>query len=241
MIIAYQILLNCFKDIMKLHLLLIFIFFSIQSITPQNFTGSFDLIAEQNYPNGNARSDTISYYFGNEKTAIVIHDKRNQPDMRMVFHPADSAITALFEINGKKSGYILPMNDQHWPGMRHAFRSLGTRPKTETNYSGEAKAIEGYLCRKAIAESSDYDAVLWIAEDIPLSMMRVLSYQTVGEGKSQKELEQFDQFGAEGLPLEMHLTSKKGKADVTIRLENFKEEIDDSIFSIEGHSINEVE
>lgn len=215
-------------------------FITIPSITAQIFIGSFDLVSTQHYPNGNVRSDTISYYFGKEKTAIVIYGRRNDPDMRMVFSPPDTTITSLYELRGKKGGFILPMDEEHWPGMPQSLRPYGSGPRTELDYTGEEKIIEDFTCREVLAENDDYNAILWLAEDIPLSMTRVLSYQSVGKGKSKKEIELFDQLGVEGLPLELFLKSKKAKADVTIQLINFSETINDTIFSIIGHKLSKV-
>lgn len=207
----------------------------------ESFIGSFDLVANQNFPNGSTRSDTVSFYFGPEKTAIIIHSRGNQPDMRMVFHPADASITALFEMKGKKGGYVLPMNDKYWPGMRYADGPVDVKAGTQAIYTGETRTIEGYSCEKVLSESSDYKAEMWITEDIPLSMMQILSYQTVGAGKSQNELEQFGQFGVRGLPLQVDLSSKKGKAAVKLNLIHFQDSVDDGIFSTEGHLISKVE
>ncbi len=205
------------------------------------FLGSFDFIASQEYPNGTTRSDTISYFFGIQETAILIHAGKNQPDMRMVINAADSTITGLFEMQGKKGGYILPMNDHYWPAMRHAFQPNSNTVQPGKDPSGDSKMIEGYRCRKVLAESSDYNAELWVTNEIPLSMPQLLSYQAIGVGKSQKELEQFEQFGVDGLPLEMKLTSKKGKANVAIRLANFRKTLDESVFSREGHTLSAIE
>ncbi|MBL1215462.1 MAG: DUF4412 domain-containing protein [Ignavibacteriae bacterium] len=224
-----------------IHSLLFIFFLSVSSLTAQTFTGSFDLTATQHYANGNIRSDTISYYFGKEKTAIMIYGRRNNPDMKMIFSPIDSTITTLFEMNDKKGGYILPMDEEHWPGMPQAFRTRNTMQRENLNYTGKEKIIEGFICKEVTAENDDYTTVLWLAEDIPLSMTRVLSYQSVGKGKSKKEIELFDQLGVEGLPLELFLKSKKGKADVTINLINFNESSDENIFSTEGHTLSRVE
>lgn len=227
---------------MKRILLLLLIFYLLApEANPQKFKGSFDLVAEQNYTNGNIRRDTISYYFGDEKTAILIYGKRNDQDMRMVFNPADKTITSLFEMNEKKGGFILPMDEEHWPGISqsHYFQNSGN--SKEFNYTGNEKVIENYKCREVIAESDDYNATLWIAEDIPLSMTCVLSYQSVGKGKSKQEIELFNRLGVDRLPLELFLKSKKGKADVIIRLINLKETIDDSVFSTQGHFLSKVE
>lgn len=214
---------------------------SSSTLSAQTFTGSFDLVATQQYPNGNERSDTISYYFGGNMTAILIYGRRNDPDMRMVFNQKDTTITSLYEMNGKKGGFILPMDELHWPGMPQAFRPIDTRASSALNFTRKEKTIEGYNCKEVLAENDDYSATLWIAEDIPLSMTHVLSYQSVGKGKSNKETELFDQFGIDGLPLEMILKSKKEKADVTMHLVNFKEPVDEAIFSTEGHSLSKVE
>ena len=221
--------------------LLITFLLTVSSLSAQTFTGSFDLVATQHYTNGNVRSDTISYYFGNEKTAILIYGRRNDPDMRMVFSPLDTTITSLFEMRSKKGGFILPMDEEHWPGMPQALRLHGTEPHEELNYTGEEKIIEGFTCKEVLAANDDYTAKLWLAEGILLSMTHVLSYQSVGKGKSKKEIELFDQLGVEGLPLELYLKSKKGKANVTLHLINFNETFDENIFSTEGHTLSRVE
>jgi len=126
----------------------------------ERFIGSFDLIANQDYPNGTTRSDTVSYFFGMHETAILIHAGKNQPDMRMVINPTDSTITGLFEMQGKKGGYVLPMNDRYWPGMRHALEATSNTVQPGKDPLGDSKMIEGYRCRKVFAESSDYTAEL---------------------------------------------------------------------------------
>jgi hypothetical protein len=224
-------------------LLLILFLLAITShpLISQTFTGSFDLVAVQNYPNGNERKDTLSYYFGEIQTAIVIYGKRNQPDMRLVFNSQKETITGLFEMNGEKGGYILPMDETHWPGLHYAKIPYGAGPRSVMNYTGSEKVIEGYKCKEVLAENEEYTASLWLANEIPMSMSRVLSYQSVGKGKSRKELELFDQFGIEGLPLIMELKSKMKKADVTIFLVNIKTRFDPEVFSSEGHSLRNIE
>ena len=221
--------------------LLFALYLIIPTLSAQTFTGSFDLVATHYYPNGNERSDTISYYFGKEKTAIIIHAKRRNPDMRMVFNPKDSTITSLFEINGKKGGFILPMDNKHWPGMQYALRPFGSGPRKKLNYTGNKTEIEGYSCRELLAENEEYSAKIMLAEDIKLSMSSVFAYQSVGAGKAQDESGLFDKFGIQELPLELNLKSKEEKAHVIIRLVNFNKSVPDTIFSTEGHSLNKVD
>jgi len=95
------------------------------------------MIATRHSTNGNVRHDTIGYFFENEKTAMMIHGRRNEPDKRMVFNPSDTTITCLFEMNGRKSGYVLPMDEEHWPGMPSAMRPYGAGPRSKLNYTGK--------------------------------------------------------------------------------------------------------
>ncbi|MDQ8185712.1 hypothetical protein [Pelagicoccus sp. SDUM812002] len=46
----------------------------------EEFTGSFDLVASQKYPSGSERSDTTSYHFGTDKTAIIIPSRAAIPN-----------------------------------------------------------------------------------------------------------------------------------------------------------------
>lgn len=204
------------------------------------FTGSFNLVVTQHYKNGNETNDTLSYFFGKNKTALIVHTKGNEPDLRLVFSPTDSIITGLFEMNGEKGGYILPMNEKFWPGMQTALRDFGTGPRTKLKYSGDSKTIEGFETREVLTENDEYTARFWMPSEIELNMAAVLAYQSVGAGKSTKEIELMEQFNVEGLPLEMHLKSKSDKADVLVRVINISESFDESIFSTEGYKLAKV-
>ena len=61
------------------------------------------------------------------------------------------------------------------------------------------------------------------------------------KGKSRKELELFKEFGINTLPHTMELRSKVGKGNVSINLVHFQTEVDESIFSTDGHEVSKVE
>ena len=232
------------KEFLKMKKYILFLLLSIFSffqLYAQNFIGSFDLLVSPQHSNGKNLGDTLSYYFGKDKTALIIHAKRNQPDLRLVFNPQDSTITGLFEQYGKKGGYILPMNDKYWPGMNVAMRDYGTSPKAELNYSGNSKEIQGFQTHEVLAENDEYTASLWLSKTIELNMSSVLAYQSVGAGKDTKELKLFDQFGVEGLPLEMLLKSKNGHGNLIIRIINISRDIDEEVFKSEGYSLSKIE
>lgn len=207
----------------------------------QNFTGSFDLITSQVNANGNVRTDTISYYFSENKTAIIMHAGSNQPDLRLVFTPADSTIVGLFEMNGNKSGYILPMNEKQWPGMHHALRDYRTGPKTQLNYTGNEKEIHGYTCIETTCESDDFTISFWFAEAIELSLTQVFAYQTVGSGGEMEPIEMLSKCGVQALALHTLLTSKEGNTTVNVTVENISEEnADPAMFSSEEHLLSDM-
>ncbi|WP_152558108.1 DUF4412 domain-containing protein [Altibacter lentus] len=207
--------------------------------TAQVFTGSFDLVVAQQYPNGNVRTDTVSYFFTPKRIAMILHGRGKESDMRMIFDNDTEEIVVLFLLDGKKLGYTLPMDEAHWPGMPHALKSP---PKTlPLATSGSEKEIEGRKTREVRSENDDYVATVWIDIDIPLSMTQVLSYQSVGKGKSKKEIELFNQLGVSGFPLEVLLKSKKGKADVQLKVINLSTNVDAAVFSSEGYTVSKME
>jgi len=200
--------------------ILIFVFqLPLCLLAQQHFVGSFDLVSEQTYKNGNVRHDTLNYSFEVDKTIMTIRARGNQPDMKMIFDFADSTIKTEFVMRGKPGGYTLPMNLEYWPGMNRS----ASKEHTDIDKSLESREIEGIDVYKVVASSNDYDAELWVTDKYNLSMLQVLSYQSVGKGKSKKELELFEKFKLYNLPLIMKLESKNGKADVMIRLINFSE------------------
>lgn len=223
----------------RLILIVIFIIGNQMAYT-QNFTGSFDLVTGQEYANGNDRSDTLSFYFGENKTALIIHARGNQPDLRLVFSPKDSTITGLFEMNGKKGGYILPMNHKYWPAMDYALSDYGTGPRKQLNMTGEQKEINGYQCSGMVCENDKFEGIFWIADEIELTLVQVMAYQTVGAGKDTEAVEMLADFGIQGFSLlsQIHLFEKKDV--VLLSVVNMKNTFDEAIFNTEGHTLADI-
>ncbi len=206
----------------------------------QNFTGSFDLVMTQESASGNMRQDTIAYYFAETKTAIIIRAKGNQPDLRLVFVPADSTITGLFEMNEKKGGYILPMNDKYWPGMQYALRDFGTGPRMNLNDTESKETINGILCHEMKCESEKYDVSLYIAPEIELSLVQVLAYQSVGAGEDTEAVDMLNACGVQGFAMRSIVSDKKRDATITLAIQNMSSEVPERIFSTEGYSISDM-
>ena len=141
---------------MRILLILFFVFcFSPAMICAQQFTGSFDLIVGQANQSENVDQNSVSYFIGKDKSAIIVRPGQNQPDMKMIFDFSKKTITNLFEINGKKGGYILPMNEEYWPGITTALYESLREVDPEYTFTGKTKEIEGHLCKEVTAESDD--------------------------------------------------------------------------------------
>ncbi|MDC7995464.1 hypothetical protein [Altibacter sp. HG106] len=209
-------------------------------VNAQNFTGSFDLIVSQLYKNGKESVDTLSYYFGTEKTALVIHARGNQPDLRLVFHEADSTITGLYEQQGKKGGYILPMNKKYWPAMQYALTDYGTGPRTELTTTTSQKKINDTLCTEMGCDNEAYSGTLWVADEIELSFVQVLAYQGVGAGEDISHIEMIANCGVQGFVMQMTLKSKLGKADVVLHVENLRDTVPKGIFDRSEHQLSDL-
>lgn len=206
----------------------------------QSFTGSFDLITSQVNKNGIQRVDSISYYFGETKTAIIMRAGGKQPDLRLIFHPADSTITGLFELKGNKGGYILPMNEKYWPGMQYALRDYRTGPRTELNYTGEQKEIEGYECLEIVCESEDFNISFWGTNSIELTLVQLMAYHTVGAGEDTKNIDMLEACGIQSFVMETILKGKNDNPNIILKVENLSRELDTTIFSTEGHTISDM-
>ncbi|MDC8000493.1 hypothetical protein POV26_05565 [Aequorivita todarodis] len=223
------------------HSILIAIFFIANQMGfTQNFTGSFELKISQESSSGNKHSDSVSYFFGKDKTAIIIHAGGNQPDLRLVFSPADSTITGLFEMNGKKGGYILPMNNKYWPTMKYASGEKDVLSNSEVNYTENRKEINGYSTQEIFCGNEEIDATFWVAKEIELSLTQVMAYQFVGAGKDGEEIETLANCGIKGLALYTTLFDKKRNGSIILQIENLSKKIDAEVFNTEGHELSDM-
>lgn len=219
--------------------LIIIIVFAIgnQIAFSQNYTGSFDLVTGPEYGSQDNKSDTLSYYFGEAKTALIIHARGNQPDLRLVFSPKDSTITGLFEMNGKKGGYILPMNLKYWPAMDYALTDYGTGPRKQLDMGIEQKEINGYQCSEMACKNEEFEGAFWIANEIEMSLVQVMAYRTVGAGKDTGAVEMLAKCGIQGFSMLAKLRLFEKKDVVMLSIINMSDTFDEAVFSTEGHTL----
>lgn len=203
----------------------------------QSFKGSFDLKISQERSSGNRHTDSISYFFGEDKTSIIIRAGGNQPDLQLIFNPTDSIITGLFETNGKKGGYILPMNEKYWPTMKYATGEKDIVSNSELNHTERKKDINSYITHEVSCSNDKMDATFWIAEEIELSLTQVMAYQFVGSGKEGEDIKIIADCGIKGLALYTNLFDKQRNSTIILQIVNLSTEIDSEIFNTEGHEL----
>lgn len=201
---------------------------------------SFDFIANQEYENGTVRSDTIQYFFAQDKTAILIKAGGNQPDLRLIFSEKDSIITGLYEYKNNKAGYILPMNEKYWSGMRYALRDYGTGHSTTLDTTGTKKVIKEVDFYEMRCDNEIFTGTFWITQEIEISLVQILGYQTVGAGENTSEVEMLDACGLKGLSIETILIDKKRNSKIKLFTKNFKKEFTDSIFNTKGYILSDM-
>ncbi|MBK7100663.1 MAG: DUF4412 domain-containing protein [Flavobacteriales bacterium] len=219
------------------HFLPTLFFLATLSSTAQ-YDCSFTLVSTQVNSSGTTRSDSIAYSFQGANTAIKMYGSNGQPDVRILFDPELKTITQLHEINGMKGGFVFAMSEKRWPGMAYSTAEVSAE---KMKWTGKTSTIDGHECHEAKVTSEEYTGTAWVAKDIPLSLVRVFSYQSVGAGKNTSEVDELRTMGLQGLPLEMTLKSTTGKRDVTLRIVDHQAASDPTLFSTEGHSTTFVE
>lgn len=210
-------------------------------VQSQAFVGSFTMSVSQAYKNGKERSTNMGFALAKDKTAMKIAAQGNDPEIKLIFDFPAKTITQLFEMNGKKSGFILPMDMEHWPGMAYAKGEVAPTAKAEVKRTGQKKSIEGHACEEVLAENDQYQFQMWVAPGLNLSMTELLAYQSVGKGESREEVEMMAAMNLKGFPMEMKLTSKTDKADVHILISDINNEVGPEAFSTEGHELVKAE
>lgn len=222
-------------------LLVLFSVVNTSFSSAQSFTGSFTMITSQAYQSGNTREDVMYFAFGEDKTAMSVEGRGNDPGIVLIFDFPAKTITQLFEMRGEKKGFILPMDEKQWPGMSYATDAPSPAEKSKTTRTGKTKTIEGYTCHEVLASNAEYDFRMWVAPEIPLTMTEILSYQSVGKGESREEVEMMNALAVEGFPLEMELTSKTGKSDVHLVVSDIKTTLSADAFDTTGHELVKIE
>ena len=200
------------------------------------FIGQFQCITSQESQNGNTRIDTMNYFFGKEKTALIIKAGGNQPDLRLVFSKADSTITGLFKNNGKKGGYILPMNKKYWPAIEIALPKANNTEET-FKISSDEKMIDGYVCHYLECTTEEFTGNFWMTPEIPLTLPQILAYSFVGAGEETSELDWLLTCEAQHFILLAEIEDKKRNARITIQIQNIDNSVNDAMFNMEDYSL----
>jgi len=157
----------------------------------------------------------VTYYFLNGEVLMKpqIRDKEKGKDAELgiLFKPQQQVF---FILMGGKDGKM---------AMRKTYDNINEmldttkieHPKiTQTN---ETKTINGYLCRKVIAETSTATMDMWVTNDLKFSLGKLMAYSNMNMGKGRKQASSGNGWGnVKGASLETVVTSKENGSVSTI-------------------------
>jgi hypothetical protein len=180
----------------------------------------------------------VTYYFLNDEVLMKpqIRDKESgrEAEMGILFKPQQQVF---FILMGGKDGKM---------AMRKSYENINEmldttkveQPKiTQTN---ETKRINGYLCRKVIAETSTSIMDMWVTNDLKFSLGKLMAYSSMGKGR--KKSSAGNGWGSvKGASLETVVTDKERGSVSTILVKEISTERPSAdLFDITSYQVMEM-
>ena len=154
---------------------------------------------------------------------------------RVIYDPADSSWTMLLSMNNIKQGTRVK--------RAKLFRNEKNNHSLIIKQTADHKIIEGYDCRKIIAQSNNYVAEIWLTKELNFDLCHI--YKLLSHcgmvSEFMRKGEWFFWQGAKGMILEV--TSRRTGSDeyYTLNISMIKQyKVDDKIFSTNGFKISEI-
>ena len=201
------------------------------SLSAQNFEGSYLMHVENVKQKKTAE---MQFSFKGDKTCMEMITMKNAGKLRTIFDKKEQTMTILVDKDGtNKIAMVRKM-----PDASEMESKEGTDPKiTVTN---ETKTIEGYTCKKVIAESDGSTTEMWITNELGLTYSDMFGMMSAGRGPaSNMSMNMHNYKDVKGIPLEMHVSNKtKPDGDTIITIKNIKKSaVDASLFDTTGYQM----
>jgi hypothetical protein len=133
---------------------------------------------------------------------------------------------------GQKMAMVMNYTDQ-------MNKAAETASDTKITVTTETKTIDGYKCKKIIAESAESKSDIWLTEDLGMNYADLYKMMSAsGNGPQGKKNQLPAMKDVKGFPIEMNVTDKAKQETINIRIKNIsKAKISPSMFSLEGYQM----
>ncbi len=215
----------------KITLSIILLIISAIFAGAQNFTGSYTMrieSAEKKF------ATEMKINIKGDKIAMDMVTPQNAGKFRMIMDKKEQTNTMLTEKDGgNKMAMVMKMPDMAEPAE-------SKMKETKITKTDETKTIEGYTCKKIIADNEDMTNEVWMTEEVGLNYYDMMGMLNRGRGPAASMTPKMEYYkDIKGMPLEMTITDKKKNGEVTIiKILNLKKgDVDDSVFDITGYKM----
>lgn len=200
-------------------------------IKAQSFEGSYKMHIE------NALKKTtgeILITIKGDKSAIEILTAPNAGKVKTILDKKEKTMAILIDKDGaNKIAMVQKMPD--------AEETTGKTSKdAKITVTSETKIIEGYTCKKVIAESDESTTTMWVTDELGLSYSDMFGMMSSGRGPASYMSPNLQNYkDVKGIPLEMNINSKDtSEGETVITLKNIKKEtVDASVFDTKGYQV----
>jgi uncharacterized protein DUF4412 len=199
----------------------------------QSFEGSY-LVHIENTQKKNTADMQIT--MKGDKSCMEMISAQNAGKFKTIFDKKEQTMTILTEKDGaNKMAMVRKMPDAN--ELKDKEKSGKEAKITVTN---ETKTIEGYNCKKVIAESDESTTEMWVTDELGLTYSDMFGMMHRGRGPASGMAMNMQNYkDVKGVPLEMHTRNKnKTDEDTTILVKNIKKgNVDASVFDISGYQV----
>lgn len=201
-------------------------FLSVFTVNAQDF--SFDMEMT-----GAKMKEPMLMKFYSSGTKMVIKPQiAGAGGMSVLLDEATKKQYLMMDNAGQKMAMVMNYTDQ-------MNKATETATETKVTVTNETKTIDGYKCKKIIAESAESKSDIWLTEDFGMNyadLYKIMSASGNGPQGKQNQLPAMKD--VKGFPVEMVVNYKAKQETVNIRIKNIsKAEISPSMFSLEGYQM----
>ncbi|MEP7168074.1 MAG: DUF4412 domain-containing protein [Bacteroidota bacterium] len=211
----------------KLCLAIIALITTTAAVRSQSFEGSYLMHIETAQKKSIAE---MQISIKGDKSCMEMITAPNEGKFRTIFDKKEKTMTILVDKDGtNKMAMVRKM-----PDATEYSGKEGKEP--QITVTTETKKIEGYTCKKVIAESDESTTEMWVTDELGLTYSDMFGMMSSARGPASNVQNYKD---VKGMPLEMNIKSKnKPDGDTVITLKNIKKgDMDASLFDTTGYQV----